>query len=54
MCDYLGYRVVALKRVRIMNIHLDLPQGKWRDLSPKELEEIRHLLKDSSKTPDGS
>jgi 23S rRNA pseudouridine2604 synthase len=54
MCDYLGYRVVALKRVRIMNIHLDLPQGKWRDLSPKELEEIQHLLKDSSKTPSDS
>lgn len=53
MCDYLGYRVVALKRVRIMNIHLDLPKGKWRDLSPKELEEIQHLLKDSSKTPSG-
>lgn len=50
MCDYLGYRVVALKRVRIMNIHLDLPKGKWRDLSPKELEEIQHLLIDSSKT----
>ena len=53
MCDYLGYRVVALRRVRIMNIHLDLPKGKWRDLSPKELEEIQHLLKDSSKTPSG-
>ena len=50
MCDYLGYKVVALKRVRIMNISLDLPKGRWRDLSAEELGEIQHLVKDSSKT----
>ncbi|MBI0400727.1 23S rRNA pseudouridine(2604) synthase RluF [Cyclobacterium marinum] len=50
MCDYLGYNVVALKRVRIMNIKLDLPRGKWRDLTPNELEELKYLVKDSSKT----
>lgn len=50
MCDYLGYKVVALKRVRIMNIKLDLPRGKWRDLTPNELEELKYLVKDSSKT----
>tara|TARA_R110002124_G_scaffold287347_1_gene473486 strand:- start:276 stop:1007 length:732 start_codon:yes stop_codon:yes gene_type:complete len=50
MCDYLGYKVLALKRVRIMNISLDLPKGRWRDLSAEELDEIQYLVKDSSKT----
>lgn len=50
MCDYLGYKVVALQRVRIMNIRLDLPKGKWRDLSLEELEEVERLVKNSSKT----
>ncbi|EON78682.1 Ribosomal large subunit pseudouridine synthase F [Lunatimonas lonarensis] len=50
MCDYLGYEVVKLKRIRIMNIRLDLPVGKWRDLTPTELEEIRELVADSKKT----
>jgi 23S rRNA pseudouridine2604 synthase len=52
MCDYLGFKVVQLKRVRIMNIHLDLPVGKWRDLTEKELEELNSLIADSSKTFD--
>ncbi|MGB1269465.1 MAG: 23S rRNA pseudouridine(2604) synthase RluF [Flavobacteriaceae bacterium] len=50
MCEYLEYEVVKLKRVRIMNISLDMPIGKWRDLTPKELEEINTLVSDSSKT----
>nr|MBI1230873.1 23S rRNA pseudouridine(2604) synthase RluF [Cytophagales bacterium] len=50
MCTHLGYEVVKLKRVRIMNIHLDLPSGKWRDLRPEELAEIQHLLQTSKKT----
>ncbi|GMQ26526.1 23S rRNA pseudouridine(2604) synthase RluF [Algoriphagus sp. oki45] len=50
MCQYLGYSVKQLKRIRIMNIHLDIPVGKWRDLSEKELEELNSLLVDSSKT----
>ena len=30
-CEYFGYRVVKLERVRIMNIELgDLPRGKYR------------------------
>ncbi|NHE56874.1 23S rRNA pseudouridine(2604) synthase RluF [Cyclobacterium plantarum] len=52
MCDFLGYEVVALKRTRIMHIHLDVPVGQWRDLSPKELEELNALVADSSKTFD--
>ena len=50
MCEFLEYEVVKLKRVRIMNISLDMPVGKWRDLTPKELEEINTLVSDSSKT----
>jgi 23S rRNA pseudouridine2604 synthase len=52
MCDYLGYDVVTLKRIRIMNVSLDIPVGKWRDLTPAELEEINRLSADSVKTFD--
>ena len=50
MCDYLDYRVLKLKRIRIMNINLDVPEGEWRDLTNDELEEIDRLVKDSAKT----
>ena len=50
MCEYLGYRVKKLKRIRIMNVHLDLPVGKWRDLTAEELQQIYKLVDDSSKT----
>ncbi|MDP9954913.1 23S rRNA pseudouridine2604 synthase [Epilithonimonas hungarica] len=50
MCEYLGYEVKKLKRIRIMNIKLDLPVGKWRDLTDSELKELNSLLEDSSKT----
>lgn len=49
MCEYLGYEVVALKRTRIMNIKLDLPLGKYRNLSKKEFNTLNYLLKDSAK-----
>ncbi len=49
MCEHLEYRVRKLKRIRIMNIHLDLPVGKWRDLTSEELQEIERLVDDSSK-----
>jgi 23S rRNA pseudouridine2604 synthase len=52
MCEYLGFKVVQLKRIRIMNIHLDIPVGKWRNLTQKELEELNSLIADSSKTFD--
>ena len=52
MCEYLGYRVIRLKRIRIMNIKLDVAVGKWRDLTDSELNEIRHLIADSTKTHD--
>lgn len=52
MCEYLGYRVKSLKRIRIMNVSLDVPKGKWRHLSQTELTEIHRLVKASSKTHD--
>ena len=46
MCEYFGYRVVSLKRIRIMNIYLDiLPEGKWRYLTEEELMVLEQSLK---------
>lgn len=53
MCEFLDYRVKKLKRVRIMNVELNLPVGKWRDLTKQELKEINRLCADSAKTFDG-
>ena len=45
MCEHLGYEVVSLKRLRIMNIHLDnLEIGEWRDLTEKELTDLKNSL----------
>lgn len=52
MCEFLGYTVKQLKRIRIMNIHLDVSVGKWRDLTEKEMKELNALIADSSKTFD--
>ena len=52
MCESLGYRVQSLKRVRIMNIKLDVPIGEYRELSKEELLELNGLLENSSKTYD--
>lgn len=52
MCEYLGYEVKKLKRIRIMNIKLDLPLGKWRDLTEEELAVLNVSLDGSSKTYD--
>ena len=41
MCGTLGYTVVTLRRVRIMNVRLgDLPVGKYRDLTDEERDEL--------------
>ncbi|MDO6519679.1 23S rRNA pseudouridine(2604) synthase RluF [Zobellia uliginosa] len=50
MCEYLGYNVQTLKRIRIMNVKLDIPVGKWRDLTQAELDEIHRLVSESAKT----
>lgn len=52
MCEYLNYDVQKLKRVRIMNVSLDIPVGKWRDLTKTELAEINRLVENSAKTFD--
>lgn len=46
MCEYFGYRVIRLKRIRIMNVLLDgLPEGKWRYLSDEEITQLEKSLK---------
>jgi len=50
MCEHFGYEVIRLKRIRIMNIQLDTPEGEWRYLSKKEMDEMNQLLEDSTKT----
>ena len=52
MCETLGFKVRSLKRVRIMNIKLDVPTGEYRELSKEELLELNGLLENSSKTYD--
>lgn len=48
MCEYLGYEVIQLKRVRVLNINLDIGVGQYRPLTEKELEELNSLVQTSS------
>ena len=43
MCEYFDYRVKKLERIRIINIKLDIPRGKWRHLSSEEISSIKNL-----------
>ena len=52
MCEFLDYRVVSLKRIRIMNVNLDVGKGKWRNLTSDEIAEINKMVKTSTKTVD--
>ena len=55
MCEVLGYHVIKLKRIRIMNITLEgLNSGQWRYLTPLEIEHINELVADSIKTEEAS
>lgn len=54
MCEFLDYDVVALKRIRIINISLDIPVGRYRDLTDKEIQELNALIEPSSKTEEAS
>ncbi len=54
MCEYLEYQVLALKRVRIMNVKLDVPVGKYRHLSDEEMLQINQYISSSSKTEEAS
>ena len=48
MCEQFEYRVMDLKRVRIMNIRLgDLKEGAYRKVEGKELEELLAQLPDT-------
>lgn len=45
MCEELGYHVMTLKRIRIMNIRLEkLKTGDFRRVTPKEWEELNRQL----------
>ena len=44
----LGYRVKKLKRIRIMNIKIDVPIGQWRYFSNEELSDLKNLLSNST------
>ena len=50
MCEHLEYDVRKLKRVRIMNIKLDIPIGEYRDFTAKELNQINQSVENSIKT----
>jgi 23S rRNA pseudouridine2604 synthase len=54
MCEYLGYEVIGLKRIRIINISLDIPMGRYRDLTDAEIKELNELIEPSSKTEEAS
>ena len=54
MCEYFDYTVVALKRIRIINISLDVPVGKYREITKAEMDELNRLIGDSTKTEEGS
>ncbi len=55
MCTYLGYEVVKLQRVRIMNISLDdIALGHWRYFTDDELKTILKSVATSVKTEEAS
>ena len=49
MCEYFGYEVTRLERIRIMNVSLGrLQPGQWRDLSERELSTLLDAIRHSS------
>jgi 23S rRNA pseudouridine2604 synthase len=52
MCEYFGYRVEKLVRVRVMNIELgDLPVGQYRKVTPQEYRQLEKMIAGSSNEP---
>ncbi|MCI6914779.1 MAG: pseudouridine synthase [Lachnospiraceae bacterium] len=46
ICEYYGYRVTYLKRIRVMNINLgELQPGEYRELTNKEIEELKKSIR---------
>ncbi len=55
MCEFLNYKVVTLKRTRIMNVNLkNLKKGHWRELNDDEMKKINSMIATSSKTEEAS
>lgn len=51
MCEYLGYNVIRLERVRIMHIKLgNIKAGQWRNLTEDEVKILRLKTASSIKT----
>lgn len=54
MCEYFGYNVLSLKRIRIMNLKLDgLAAGEYREISKQERAELNQILLKQKKTAGG-
>lgn len=52
MCDFFGYRVTKLNRIRIMNIELgNLKLGAYRDVTKKEYQELIRQIEHSTNEP---
>lgn len=52
MCEHLGYNVVKLTRIRIMNVSLgNLLPGKWRYLLPDEINTLNKMVENSNPNP---
>ena len=52
MCEYCGYKVARLVRVRVMNIKLgDLKPGEYRAVTEAEIEKLYELIRNSSNEP---
>ena len=49
MCEYFDYEVSHLKRVKVLNIGLDVPVGKYRNLTAAEMKELNTILEHSEK-----
>lgn len=54
MCEYFGYRVVSLKRIRIMNLEVKgLLPGQYREATSEEWRELQKMIKNSSNETTG-
>lgn len=52
MCEHFDYRVVTLERVRVMNVKLGrLKTGGYRNVTERELEDLKKLIQNSSSQP---
>ena len=50
MCEYFGYTVVSLERIRIMNIRLGrLKTGTWRNVTEEEIRQMNRLIEGKRK-----